>query len=300
MDSNHHIEIQTLAACLWPSQEWREAASQTRAPEGNRTPVPSLEGWCLVPFGHWSEESTRRDPSRRRPEASRRRPEVTPATFALAARYSDRWSLQVRIPAGESNSALRVKGPLYHASMLTGNTSRSAREDSNLRAPVYQTGAWTGSATGGKSGGADSNRLLGGHSPALYLVSYAPACCQWGSRSVSIRRTPAYEAGALPSELQEQGIPPEGIEPSRARAHDVLSVARMRSATAANRVAPAGIEPAPRWASTSRSTGELQEPGRSRRDSNPQSPERQSGALAIAPRLQRLRRQAASDGTANE
>ena len=133
---------------------------------------------------------------------------------------------------------------------------QSAWEESNLRAPAYQAGAWTGSATGGKSGGADSNRLLGGHSPALYLVSYAPACCQWGSRSVSIRRTPAYEAGALPSELQEQGIPPEGIEPSRARAHDVLSVARMRFATAVY-MALAGIEPAPRWSSPSRSTGEL-------------------------------------------
>ena len=44
------------------------------------------------------------------------------------------------------------------------------------------------------SGGAGSNRLLGGHSPALYLVSYAPG----GSRSASIRRPPAYEAGALP------------------------------------------------------------------------------------------------------
>jgi hypothetical protein len=76
------------------------------------------------------------------------------------------------------------------------------------------------------------------------------------------------------------------VNPHGHVAHDVLSVARMRSATAANTVAPAGIEPASRWASTSRSTGELQEPGRSRRDSNPQSPERQSGALAIAPRLQ--------------
>ena len=25
-----------------------------RAPEGNRTPVPSLEDWCLGPLGHWS------------------------------------------------------------------------------------------------------------------------------------------------------------------------------------------------------------------------------------------------------
>jgi hypothetical protein len=220
MDSNHHIEIQTLAACLWPSQEWREAASQTRAPEGNRTPVPSLEGWCLVPFGHWSEESTRRDPSRRRPEASRRRPEVTPATFALAARYSDRWSLQVRIPAGESNSALRVKGPLYHASMLTGNTSRSAREDSNLRAPVYQTGAWTGSATGGagetrthktnRSGGFRDRFLIqpgplhirwGGLEPpprGPQSRALPGELRTWGSRSASIRRPPAYEAGALP------------------------------------------------------------------------------------------------------
>jgi hypothetical protein len=84
-----------------------------------------------------------------------------------------------------------------------------------------------------KSGGADSNRLLGDHSPALYLVSYAPGRSEeessrsrpeahllghlghpcpvgtrvpcrsaitpkWGSRSASNRRAPAYEAGALP------------------------------------------------------------------------------------------------------
>ena len=70
-------------------------------------------------------------------------------------------------------------------------------------------------------------------------------------------------------------------------------------------MAPAGVEPATRWISPSRSTGELQEPEstmtgfpsfpsfpsspsclpRSRRDSNPHSPERQSGALAVALRL---------------
>lgn len=57
----------------------------------------------------------------------------------------------------------------------------------------------------------------------------------------------------------------------------------MHSATAA-RMALAGIEPATRWISPSRSTGELQEPSlwrRSRRDSNPHPPERQSGALPL-------------------
>lgn len=105
---------------------------------------------------------------------------LEPATFALAARRSGHLSYECisEFPAGESNSALRGKNPLHRTPMLAGTRIReSAWEESNLRAPVYQTGAWTSSATGGsrESGGADSNRRLGSHSPALCRLSYAPA-----------------------------------------------------------------------------------------------------------------------------
>lgn len=191
--------------------------------------------------------------------------------------------------------------------MLTRTAiERSAWEESNLRAPVYQTGAWTGSATGGAgetrnyrakgaavfgtasspgricltgplpgrtpgSGGADSNRLLGGHIPALCRVSYlpgarseeesnlrghrrclarlAPGCltarpslpneapgrfrsdalpltrrvlCRLSYRSAiagrdSNPRHVAYEAAARPLSYPALEVPPEGLEPSRAR-----------------------------------------------------------------------------------
>ena len=95
-------------------------------------------------------------------------------------------------------------------------------------------------------------------------------------------RRAAYEAAArplsYPAKYRRRDSNPHGPV-----AHDGLSVARMHSATAA-RMALAGIEPATRWISPSRSTGELQEPSlwrRSRRDSNPHPPERQSGALPL-------------------
>jgi hypothetical protein len=161
-------------------------------------------------------------------------------------------------------------------------TRESAWEELNLRAPVYQTGAWTSSATGGskeervrleltrpcragrfsgprlhparsapKSGGADLNRRLGGHSPALCRLSYAPGRSEegsnlrgrdravaglaprclttrpplrnWGSWSGPSRRPPAYEAGALPTELQER-IAGAGFEPAPDTAYEAAAL----------------------------------------------------------------------------
>ena len=163
---------------------------------------------------------------------------VEPAAFALAARHSGRLSYG----CGIVDSPPEPGAPLRGASaggIAPGvrSSGSSAREDSNLHAPAYQTGACTGFSYGrAMSGGADSNRLLGIHTPALCRVSYAPAM-RTGSRSATIRRPPAYEAGALPVELRER----RGVEECRRRdsnphgrvAHDVLSVARMHSATAA-------------------------------------------------------------------
>ena len=97
--------------------------AREQVPEGSRTPVSSLEDWCL-----------------------------------------DR-SATKQFPAGESNSALWVKGPVHHASMLARG-AESAREESNLRDPAYQAGACTSSsATGGKSGGAARTTFSGSTTP---------------------------------------------------------------------------------------------------------------------------------------
>lgn len=127
----------------------------------------------------------------------------------------------------------------------------------------------------------------------------------WGSWSVPTRRPPAYEAGALPAELQERNAlhAAGGIRTPTGRAHDVLSVARLRFATAAYRaMAPAGIEPAARWASTSRSTGELQKPLRSLYGADgtrTRTPPMDSRVRFIALRLQTCG-VAAGGGTTNE
>ena len=88
------------------------------------------------------------------------------------------------------------------------------------------------SATGGKSGGAGSNHLLGVHNPALYRVSYAPVVDEYRRRESNPHR-------------------PCGPRRSERRAYAFRHGGEM---------APAGIEPATRWISPSRSTGELQEP----------------------------------------
>jgi hypothetical protein len=82
-----------------------------------------------------------------------------------------------------------------------------------------------------RSGGAESNRRLGGHSPALCRLSYAPGCCltsrpplqNRGSWSVPTRRPPAYEAGALPAELQER-IAGVGFEPTSVAAYEAAAL----------------------------------------------------------------------------
>jgi hypothetical protein len=157
-----------------------EAASQTRAPEGIRTPVPSLEGWCLGPLGYWSERKQ---------------------SYACGS------------PAGESNSALRVKSPLHHASMLTGSTSRSAREDSNLRAPVYQTGAWTGSATGGAGETRTHKTNRSGGFRDRVLIQPGPLQIRWGGLEPPPRGP---QSRALPGELRTWGLP-VGFDPTPSR-----------------------------------------------------------------------------------
>src|SRR5688572_22569503 len=91
-----------------------------RAPEGNRTPVASLEGWCLDRSATGaSRESIRRGSNPRPP----------------------RWR----------------RGALGPTELRMYGKRESAWEELNLRTPVYQTGAWTSSATGGReeSGGVE-------------------------------------------------------------------------------------------------------------------------------------------------
>ena len=145
-----------------------------KAPEGSRTPVSSLEDWCL-----------------------------------------DRSATEAEFPAGESNSALWVKSPVHHAPMLARD--ESAREESNLRDPAYQAGACTRLSYGRK--------------------------IRWGGLELP---PPGSRPGALPYELRTCGKQGRGKgekgtgstaggsrTPTGTVAHDVLSVARMHSATAA-------------------------------------------------------------------
>jgi hypothetical protein len=78
----------------------------------------------------------------------------------------------------------------------------------------------------------------------------------------------AYEAAALPLSYPAVPCRRRDLNPHGPCAHDVLSVARLPfrhggvCKAIASAMASAGIEPAARWASTSRSTGELQKPYR--------------------------------------
>ncbi len=168
MDSNHHIEIQNLAACRWPSQEWRLRDSNPRgpepsrlrrdaiasrrsrpfqkAPEGNRTPVASLEDWCLGPLGHWSIRAVSRQP--------------TAVGYQLSVARVGAWTGSATGGAGETRTH-KTEGPA-----VFGTASSSSRIRSS-------------------SGGADSNRLLGGHIPALSRVSYRPELRGTGTGSAT-------------------------------------------------------------------------------------------------------------------
>lgn len=102
----------------------RRSRLTTKSPRGESNPCRQLGR--LVPSAIRPLER-REHPAGLEPQAAGGQPEATggqPATFALAARYSDRLSYECGSPAGESNSALRVKGPLHHASMLAGRTSK--------------------------------------------------------------------------------------------------------------------------------------------------------------------------------
>lgn len=72
-------------------------------------------------------------------------------------------------------------------------------------------------------------------------------------------RHAGYGPAARPLSYPAIRIPPEGFEPSRARGPR-RSERRAYAFRHGGMMAPAGIEPAPRWDSASRSTGELQEP----------------------------------------
>ena len=151
------------------------------------------------------------------------------------------------------------------------------------------------------SGGAGSNRRLGGHNPALCRLSYAPAVplgqhsetgapgrirpddlpltrralfqLSYRSGIAGVGFEPkategqptsvaAYEAAALPLSYPAPPYRRRDLNshgPSPRRSERRASAVPQRAACY-SRMASAGIEPAARWASTSRSTGELQKP----------------------------------------
>ena len=111
------------------------------------------------------------------------------------------------------------------------------------------------SATGGKSGGAGSNHLLGVHNPALYRVSYAPVKKREEGKGKREKGKGNGEQGTGNREYRRRESNPHGHSGPR------RSERRAYAFRHGGMMAPAGIEPATRWISPSRSTGELQEPG---------------------------------------
>jgi hypothetical protein len=96
---------------------------------------------------------------------------------------------------------------------LRGVHPRSAREDSNLRAPVYQTGAWTGSATGG-AGETRTHKTNGsGGFRDRFLIQPDPLHIRWGGLEPPPRGS---QSRALPGELRTWGLP-VGFDPTPSR-----------------------------------------------------------------------------------
>ena len=96
---------------------------------------------------------------------------------------------------------------------LRGAHPRSAREDSNLRAPVYQTGAWTGSATGGAGETRTHKTNRSGGFRDRFLIQPGPLQIRWGGLEPPPRGP---QSRALPGELRTWGLP-VGFDPTPSR-----------------------------------------------------------------------------------
>jgi hypothetical protein len=93
-----------------------------------------------------------------------------------------------------------------------------------------------------RSGGADSNRRLGGHSPALCRLSYAPGRSEVGS---NLRRRDSAVAGLAPQCLTTRP-PLRNGAPGRCRLDDLPLTRRVLSQLSyRSGIAGAGFEPAP-------------------------------------------------------
>jgi len=82
---------------------------------------------------------------------------------------------------------------------LRGVHPRSAWEDSNPRAPVYQTGAWTGSATGGAGETRTHKTNRSGGFRDRFLIQPVPLRIRWGGLEPPPRGS---QSRALPGELR--------------------------------------------------------------------------------------------------
>jgi hypothetical protein len=124
--------------------------------------------------------------------------------------------LRVRVhPPPESRTPLcGLRARCITHQCLRGVHPRSAREDSNLRAPVYQTGAWTGSATGGAGETRTHKTNRSGGFRDRFLIQPGPLQVRWGGLEPPPRGPPPR---ALPRELRTWVGLPVGFEPTRSR-----------------------------------------------------------------------------------
>lgn len=161
MDSNHHIEIQSLAACQLTEPGivhggWGASRRSRRTSEPQRGIEPLFPAWKAGASGHSATGA------------------FHPAYVSLISTSCWFRVFVTSIPRRESNSALRVKSPLHHASMLTGSTCTVRLGGVEPPCSRISGGRLDRLSYRRVSGGAGSNRLLGSHNPALCLVSYAP------------------------------------------------------------------------------------------------------------------------------
>ncbi len=167
------------------------------------------------------------------------------------------------------------------------------------RTPVASLEDWCldRSATEAEFPAGESNSALWVKSP----VHHAPMLARDESaREESNLRDPAYQAGACTRlsygrEIRWGGLepPPRGPQPralpGELRTCDIREQGtglRALRAFAPYHMAPAGIEPATRWISPSRSTGELQEPGTKPTGFEPALSRETVGRAAVTLRLQ--------------
>jgi hypothetical protein len=284
------------------------------APEGFEPPISRVETGRLGPLGYGASCSSSAPDSNREPPPSEGGAlPIAPALCVVMDRPGfepgcspcEGDARPIELPArGEDSrswdrtSSLRYVRPAL-SRLSYPRVNEKASEGS--RTPVASLEDWCldRSATEAEFPAGESNSALWVKSP----VHHAPMLARDESaREESNLRDPAYQAGACTRlsygrEIRWGGLepPPRGPQP-RALPGELRTLdnrgtgngdraSRLR-AFAPYHMAPAGIEPATRWISPSRSTGELQEPGTKPTGFEPALSRETVGRAAVTLRLQ--------------